>query len=68
MDRYFVNKEAQVTGEHEVHKDGCLNIPVSYNRHYLGYFYSCHGAVVEARKEYNNVDGCYYCCIECHTK
>lgn len=49
MERYYVNKEAQETGEHEVHKDGCTH-PAEYsNRQYLGYYSSCEGAVKAAK-------------------
>ena len=63
---YYVNKEAQLTGEHEVHTGDCSYLPS--NRIYLGYFSSCKDAIVEARKHYSNVDGCYYCCYECHRR
>ena len=68
MERYYVNKEAQETGEHEVHRDGCSH-PAEYsNRQYLGYYSSCEGAVKAAKDYYSNVDGCYYCCRACHTR
>jgi hypothetical protein len=66
MDRYYVNNIAQSTGEHEVHKDGCSFFPS--DREYLGYFSSCKEAIAEARKTYSNVDGCFFCCPECHTR
>jgi len=68
MDYYYVNKNAQSTGEHEVHQSTCNYLPDSNNRIGLGYFSSCVEALREARKYYNNVDGCYYCCKTCHRK
>lgn len=68
MDYYYVNKNAQLTGEHEVHTGSCKYLPVEENRIYLGYFSSCKEALEEARKYYSDVDGCYYCCYPCHTK
>ena len=65
---YYVNKNAQPTGEHEVHKDGCNYMPALENRVYLGYFDNCKDAVKEAKKKYDDIDGCYYCCRDCHTK
>lgn len=65
---YYVNKNAQSTGEHEVHTDVCNYLPELLNRQYLGYLPSCKTAIVEAKKYYNKVDGCYYCCPECHKK
>ena len=65
--RYYVNQNAQSNGDHEVHKAGCSWMPDAANRIYLGLFYSCHGAVAEARKYYSQVNGCFYCSRECHT-
>ena len=46
MARYYVNTNAQSTGEHEVHKDGCQRMPEPQNRIYLGYFiYDDYGVV-----------------------
>ena len=66
MDHYYVNNNAQSTGEHEVHKEGCSFFPS--DRTYLGYFSTCREAITVAKKKYPNVDGCYFCCPECHTK
>lgn len=66
MDHYYVNDQAQSTGEHEVHKEDCTYFPSG--RTYLGYFSSCRNAVAEARTIYTNVDGCYTCSRECHTR
>jgi len=70
MPRFCVNKNAQPTGEHEVHNldASCGHLPDSSNQLQLGSFTSCHGAMTEARKTYSNVDGCAYCCPDCHTK
>lgn len=68
MDYYYVNKNAQSGGEHEVHKASCKELPLSENLIALGYFSNCADAVREARKHYANVDGCWYCCRACHTR
>ena len=68
MARYYVNTNAQSTGEHEVHKDGCHRMPEPQNRTYLGYFSDAKEAVREARRYFANVDGCYYCASEAHKK
>lgn len=70
MPRFCVNKNAQPTGEHEVHNldARCIRYPNPENQLYLGAFADCHGALAEARKTYTNVDGCYYCAHECHKK
>lgn len=67
MSKYYVNKNVQANGDHEVHKEGCSMMPLSENRIYLGEFYSCTSAVAEAKKHYIKSDGCYYCSNECHT-
>lgn len=67
MKKYYVNKNAQSNGDHEVHKSGCSWLPKRENRIYLGEFSSCKGAVREAKKHYSQVNGCYYCSNECHT-
>lgn len=66
MDNYYVNKNAQSNGDHEVHKGSCIWLPDVDNRIYLGYFSNCRDAMREAKKYYSDVDGCYYCCEECH--
>lgn len=68
MARYYVNKNAQNNGDHEVHREGCSYMPSPANRHYLGDFSNCRPAVAEARKYFNQVDGCYYCSNDCHTQ
>jgi len=70
MPRFCVNKNAQPTGEHEVHNldANCGHLPDSQNQHYLGSFPSCKEAVQEAKKTYSNVDGCKHCCPACHTR
>lgn len=67
MPRYYVNKNAQSNGDHEVHKDGCSFMPQSENRQYLGEFSNCRDAVREAKKTYPQSNGCYFCSLECHT-
>lgn len=67
MARYYVNKNAQNNGDHEVHKSGCSYMPDTENRLYLGDFDNCKDAIKEAKKTYSKSNGCYYCCNECHT-
>ena len=67
MARYYVNKNAQNNGDHEVHKQGCKFILSDHNRLYLGDFSNCYSAVMEAMKHYPQSNGCYYCSNECHT-
>lgn len=67
MALYYVNKNAQTNGDHEVHKSGCSFMPNPENRQYLGDFSSCHPAVAAAKKIYSTADGCKHCSPACHT-
>ncbi len=64
---YYVNNNAQPTGEHEVHCTGCRHMPAS-NRTNLGDHQTCQSAVSAAKKHFANVDGCYHCAGPCHTR
>ncbi len=68
MASYYVNKNAQANGDHEVHKLGCNWMPTEPNRIYLGNFDSCGPAVRQAKTFYDQVNGCYYCSPACHTQ
>lgn len=67
MKYYYVNKNKQINGDHEVHTSDCIYLPREENRIYLGYFSNCRNAVAEAKKYYRQCNGCYYCSRECHT-
>ena len=66
MAKYYVNKNAQANGDHEVHKIGCSFMPAARNRIYLGDFANCRAAVLASKKHYRKSDGCYYCSEPCH--
>ncbi|MCB2200556.1 hypothetical protein KQI63_14195 [bacterium] len=68
MAKYYVNKNAQANGDHEVHKSGCTYMPEEQNRKYLGDYTNCQDAVKEAKKTYKQSNGCYYCSNACHTQ
>ena len=68
MARYYVNKNAQTNGDHEVHRDGCTWLDKVVNKEYLGDFINCQPAVQEAkRRGYSTANGCYYCANACNT-
>jgi hypothetical protein len=67
MKYYYVNKNAQPNGDHEVHTGDCSHLPQPENRLYLGLFSNCKDAVKKAKETYSQSDGCYYCCNACHT-
>ena len=55
--RFYVNVNAQPTGEHEVHRANCAWLPDAENRIYLGDFYTSQAAVQKAR---HGAVGTYY--------
>ena len=65
--RYYVNKNTQNSGDHEVHEQTCSFLPGESSRTYLGDFSSCQPAVAEARNHYRQVNGCFFCSRACHT-
>ena len=67
MARYYVNKNQQSNGDHEVHTYSCNYLPAQENRIYLGDFTNCWAAVMEARRHYDKANGCYWCSRPCHT-
>jgi hypothetical protein len=66
MYRYYVNNQAQRTGEREVHREDCARLPTQKTD--LGFHSNCHSAVRQAQLYYSNVDGCIHCSTPCHTK
>lgn len=64
---YYVNKNAQSNGDHEVHTATCSFLPESGNRIYLGDYTACSPAVTKAKQHYTQSNGCFYCSRACHT-
>lgn len=67
MNYYYVNKHPEDNGDYEVHRYGCQWLHDAPNRSFLGSFRSCRPAIREAKKDYPQVNGCAYCCRDCHT-
>lgn len=67
MKKYYVNRNKQSNGDHEVHHSDCPYLPTAENRKYLGEFYTCDAAVREAKKTYEKSNGCKTCSPACHT-
>ncbi len=65
---YYVNRHPQEGGEHEVHNVHCERKPLVEHRQLLGDFINCQEALKAAKKYYREVDGCYYCCPDCHRR
>lgn len=68
MKLYYVNRNPQDTGEHEVHTSECVYLPAANERIKLGYFSNPIEAVEKAKKHYENVDGCWHCSRGAHKK
>ena len=67
MPKYYVNTKPQpITGDHEVHKEGCFYLPLVISKIDLGYHDNCSTAVAAAKKHYLSADGCIYCSPTCH--
>lgn len=68
MPAYYVNKQEQSNGDHEVHRPICAYFPSMADAEYLGDYSNCYSAVVVARTYYSQVNGCKFCCLPCHTQ
>ena len=69
MTNYYLNENQQPNGDNEVHAAGCSYMPKNYVLP-LGSFTHCAPAVVRAkqlRPNYRRINGCYWCCRDCHT-
>jgi len=67
MKEYYVNTSALINGDHQVHVEDCLLFPPPHNRILLGEFNDCEHAIEEARKNYQQVNGCIICTFKCYT-
>ncbi len=68
MQHYYVSKQAQSNGHHEVHVPRCVHLPETDNRIYLGSFTNCGDALREAKSHFQTAAGCKWCCSECRTE
>ena len=59
LEHFYVNKNTDAQGNHEVHRENCDYLPRPENREYLGFFSNSYDAVR---------DGCWHCCPESHTR
>ncbi len=69
MTTYYINKNAQSNGDHEVHVPSCSYFPQGANAIRIGDYTNCHDAVAAAKVKWpgSKINGCYYCCNPCHT-
>jgi len=67
MKNYYLNLNAQASGDHEVHKETCVyyhNFKNGFNFEFLGSFDNELYAVRQAQMRHPEfkIDGCAYCC------
>ena len=65
MKSYYIDIEKSIFNENEVHEKGCHRMPKQENLEFLGNYSSCHTALKEAQKKFNDATGCYSCSWEC---
>tara|TARA_R110000772_G_scaffold198771_1_gene309437 strand:- start:1909 stop:2169 length:261 start_codon:yes stop_codon:yes gene_type:complete len=67
MARYIVTKNPQENGNHIVHNLGtwCPDLPNSVDQKSLGNFPTCQAAMREAKKHFQQVNGCFKCSRAC---
>lgn len=68
MDHYYLNRQQQPTGEHEIHRYGCPYGAHPNNRIDLGWCTTEQEALIKARRYTPYADGCYYCCPLIHQR
>lgn len=72
MPSFYLNRNSQPTGEHEVHEDTnrCPTPALPQNRIALGFHATCYDAVLAAKRAHPGVaiDGCKHCAPLCHTR
>ncbi len=59
MTHYFVDNRPQPDGAHEVHAVGCKRM--ANDKQYLGDYFSCEQAVLEARQTFWQTASCVRC-------
>ena len=67
MQHYYVNKQAQPNGGHEVHVPRCAYLPEGDNGLYLGSYIRCAEAIEAAKAYFDKVSGCRVCCNDSRT-
>ena len=72
MSYYYINRNAQDDGYHEVHNGSvnCPHPPLPENQVGLGNYDNCMQAIAAAKRANPSllIDGCYWCINPCHTR
>ena len=66
MANYYVNTQAEESGDHKLHTSGCPYLPDTTHRLELGDHNSDHSALRAARRHFENVGGCLSCSPDLH--
>ena len=66
--KYYVNKNAQANGDHEVHALNCAWLPSRKTVSILESSPIVLQQLRRARRYYSQVDGCAHCSPNCHTQ
>lgn len=76
MPNYILNRNQQDSRSgsnnelHDITPGKCIRLPAPQNQLPVGYHANCHDAIASAKRQYPqyqySIDGCYYCCPECH--
>lgn len=64
--KYYVVLAKNDKGYYEIHREKCPRLKRGMQTHLLGEFDNCHGAIEKARAMWRHVDGCSWCCFDCH--
>ncbi len=67
MAKYFLDNKPLDNGDREVHKFGCLLMPLPRDSHYLGDLDSTQESIKEAKKHHKKVVACPYCTFPWHS-
>ena len=68
MYRYYVNDRPKKYGDHIVHREGCYQLATADGAMHLGLFSDCAAALDKARTRYRKINGCWFCCRDCHMR
>jgi hypothetical protein len=60
-EEYFVNRNSQINGKHEVHKESCFFLSIEKNRISLGLFCNAQDALKKAKEIYPAAEVCSFC-------
>lgn len=60
--KYYVNKQANAQGQHDLHSEFCGFLPTTAKRIYLGDFSNCSEAESRATKLLGQINKCLHCC------